>query len=225
MIVAKPAIKAEADDIRIVTEKEEVHPKKTIRILGWEMTEQLSMDQHLNKITGKIKNIMARTEPIKNYMNEKQRLRFANAYMISGLRYGVQFLAGQSKKNQDRYHAATMLVARWVKQNYCFKVSCFKICKSLNWSIPSQQILQEAAKFHHSVQLYRRPLQIINQIRMPRMRTRANPAVKYRKKNDKYDDNLISQSIKIHNSLPAEIKNLSARKFAKQIKKTWIVNS
>ena len=64
MIIAKPAIKSEADDIRIVTEKEDVHPKKTIRILGWEMSAQLSMDQHQNKVIGKIKNIMARTEPI-----------------------------------------------------------------------------------------------------------------------------------------------------------------
>ena len=48
MIIAKPAIRSEAEDIRINTEKEEVYPKKTIKILGWEMPEQMTLDQHMN---------------------------------------------------------------------------------------------------------------------------------------------------------------------------------
>ena len=206
MIVARPATKREADDIRIVTDTEEVKPKQTIKVLGWEMCENLTMDIHLNKVIGKVKNLMARAEEFKNYMTEKQRLRFANAYMVSSLRYGVQFLAGQNNKTRAKYHAATMLVARWVKQDFCFKVSCLKICKSLKWSLPSQQILQEAAKFAHSVQTNRRPLQIARKIRMPRTRSKAKPAMKYRRRNDKYDANLISKSLRIYNTIPESIK-------------------
>ena len=224
MIVARPATKREADDIRIVTDTEEVKPKQTIKVLGWEMCENLTMDIHLNKVIGKVKNLMARAEEFKNYMTEKQRLRFANAYMVSSLRYGVQFLAGQNNKTRAKYHAATMLVARWVKQDFCFKVSCLKICKSLKWSLPSQQILQEAAKFAHSVQTNRRPLQIARKIRMPRTRSKAKPAMKYRRKNDKYDANLISKSLRIYNTIPESIKNLSRKKFAKRIKTIWITD-
>ena len=224
MIVAKPAMKQQAEDIRIVTEKEEVTPKKTIKILGWEMCEQLTLDQHLNTVIGKVKNMMARTQEIKNYMTEKQRLKFANAFMVSSLRYGVQFLVGQRSKTQAKYHAAIMLVARWVKQDYCFKVSCSKICRSLKWSLPSQQILQEAVKFQHSIQINRRPLQILKQIRMPRTRTRAKPTLKYRKKHDRYDDNLIAKSLQIYNNVPDSIKNLPTKTFAKKIRSTWVVN-
>ena len=224
MIVARPAMKDEAEDVRIIAEKEEVTPKKVMKILGWEICEKLSMDTHLNQVIGKVKNMMARTNSIKGYMTEKQRLQFANAYMMSSLRYGVQFLVGQSSKTKAKYHAATMLVARWVKQDYCFKVSCYKICKSLNWSLPYQQITQEAAKFAHSIQTNRRPLQILKQIRMPRSRSKAKPALKYMRRNDKYDQNLISQSLKIYNNLPEEIRSLPAKKFNKKIRTTWLVN-
>ena len=168
--------------------------------------------------------MMARTQEIKNYMTEKQRLKFANAFMVSSLRYGVQFLVGQRSKTQAKYHAAIMLVARWVKQDYCFKVSCSKICRSLKWSLPSQQILQEAVKFQHSIQINRRPLQILKQIRMPRTRTRAKPTLKYRKKHDRYDDNLIAKSLQIYNNVPDSIKNIPTKTFAKKIRSTWVVN-
>ena len=224
MIVAKPAARREADDIRLVTDTEEVKPKKTIKILGWEMTENLSMDNHINKVIGKVKNIMARAEEFKGYMTEKQRLQFANAFMISSLRYGAQFLVGQNNKTKTKYHTATMTVARWTKQNYCFKVSCLKICKSLGWSLPSQQILQDAAKFAHSIMSNRRPLQILKKIRLPRTRTNAKPTIKYKKKNDKYDENTIAKSLRIYNTIPDVIKNLPAKKFARKIKNMWITS-
>ena len=78
-----------------------------------------------------MKTIMARMKDLTKYMNEKQRLQFANTYLISKLKYGAHFLVGETFQVQQQYHAATMSVARWVKQNYCFKVSCLKICKSL----------------------------------------------------------------------------------------------
>ena len=77
------------------TEDEDVKREKSIRILGWEINERLSMDVHLQQSIGKVKCMMSRMSELKQYMNDKQRLQFANAYMMSVLRYGAQFLAGK----------------------------------------------------------------------------------------------------------------------------------
>ena len=49
LVVAKPTVKAEAKDIRILTDNDDVTPKKAIKVLGWDMNECLSLDVHMNK--------------------------------------------------------------------------------------------------------------------------------------------------------------------------------
>ena len=165
---------------------------------------------------------MARMQSVKNYMTEKQRLCIANAYLVSSLKYGAPFLAGEKQSVKHKYHLATMMVARWIKNNYCFKVSCHKICRSLNWNIPSQQIAKEAAKFAHKIYFSRRPAQILRQIRMPRTRSKAKLSIKYKKKHEKYDHNLIVQSLKTYNNIPDELKDLPPKKFGEMIQNFWI---
>ena len=103
----------------------------------------------------------------------------------------------QRKKNiQKNYHAATLMVARWVKESYCFQQSSYKICKSLGWNLPNQQIKKEEAMFAHKLIISQRPIQILRKIRYPRSRQSASLSIRYKKKNEKYECNLISQSIK-----------------------------
>ena len=222
LVVAKPAIKALADDIRIVTDKEEVKPSKSIKMLGWETNERLSMDSHYQQVTGKIKCMMSRMEEIKGYMSEKQRLKFANAYMMSILQYGAQFLVADTANARKNYHSTAMMVSRWVKGSYCFRISCLDICKSIKWNLPEQQILKKAILFAHRIQISRKPIQILNQVRMPRTRQKAKISIKYKKNNEKYDRNLISQSFKLYNLLPEDLKSLKPSKLKNAIKKIWI---
>ena len=119
-------------------------PKRSIKVLGWATNEKLSMDTHMQQTIAKIKYIMSRMNEIKIYVTEKQRLQFANAYLVSSLKYGVQFLA-ETQSVRYRYHTATMLVARWVKGGYCFRTSFYQICKSIEWDIPLQQIMKETS--------------------------------------------------------------------------------
>ena len=48
------------------------------------------MDESLQKINIKIKAIMSKVKTITPYMREKNRLTFANSYLMSQLNYGVQ---------------------------------------------------------------------------------------------------------------------------------------
>ena len=167
--------------------------------------------------------MMARTATIKGHMTEKQRLQFTNAYMISSLKYGVQFLVGKTHSVRYSYHSATMMVARWVKGGYCFRTSCYQICKSIGWDIPSQQIMKEAIKFAHDIYISRRPIQILQKIRLPRTRNTAKLSLKYRKNNEKYQRNLIVQSISLYNMIPDDMKLLTPKRFKNALKKQWII--
>ena len=74
----------------------------------------------MNGTIVKVENMMSRMSQLKKYLNEKQQLQFANAYMVSTIKYGVKFLARETESVAHQYHKATMLVARWLKDIYCF---------------------------------------------------------------------------------------------------------
>ena len=95
LIVANPTIRNRNTNIKIETETEDVVPKKQIRILGWETNIRLSMDTHLIETKSKTKLIMSRMKEMRKYMTQKQRLMFANSFLVSRLKYGSQFLMGE----------------------------------------------------------------------------------------------------------------------------------
>ena len=224
LMIANPTMRNRNSQLKIETESEDVIPKKQIRILGWETNSRLSMDEHLVSTIGKIKTIMSRMKEMRTYMTQKQRLMFANSFLVSRLNYGSQFLMGEKTIVRRKYHAALMSVARWVRNDYCFRESVISICKSLKWDVPSQQICKSSAKFAHSVQFSRRPIQIARQIRFPRTRSKAKLSLKIKSKNEKYDKNAITQAIKTYNKIPEDMKLLPPKKFAMALKKLWIRN-
>ena len=133
-------MKERNDDIRIVTkpEEEDVTPKKSLKVLGWILNSRLSMDEHLQKIKMKIKFIMSSVKTITPYMSEKNRLLFANSYMIPILNYGVQIYMSEKQTTKQRYHKSMIMIGRWLKQSYCFKMSCHEMLKTLKWELPNQ---------------------------------------------------------------------------------------
>ena len=72
IVISKPGKRQEADYLRIVTEKEDVRPKRQIRILGWETNQRLSMDTNTDQVVGKVKTTLVKMEDLKPYMNEAQ---------------------------------------------------------------------------------------------------------------------------------------------------------
>ena len=80
--------------------------------MGWESNEHMSMDALLQQTMSKVKYMRSHMSNLQKYMNERQKLRFTNAYMISILQYGVQFLLGDRASMCQSHHAAVMMVAR-----------------------------------------------------------------------------------------------------------------
>ena len=159
LVIAKKTVKERNTDIRIITEpgEDDVEPKKSINVLGWIFNSRLSMDESLQKINTKIKVIMSKVKTITPYMTEKQRLTFANSYMMPLLNYGVQSYVTENQTIKQKYYRITMNIARWVKQSYCFRMSCNKILKTLKWQLPNQKMKKEAVKLIHQVMMTKQP--------------------------------------------------------------------
>ena len=58
---------------------------------------------------------------------------------------------------------------------------------------------------------------------MPRMKKTAKMTLKFKNNNEKYERNLIAQSLKIFNSILNEIKMLKSKKFSNKILKIWLI--
>ena len=177
------------------------------------------MDTYINLMTQQVKNMMARMNELKTFMTKNQRQQFTKSFMLSKLNYGAQFFAGERTIVRRKYHSAVLSVARWIRNNCCFMESVQKICRSVNIEIHSQQISKEAANFCLIVYFNRRPIQIVSQIQFPRTPNIAKLILKYKKNHEKYDWNLISQSINIYNIILGHLKQLPMRKFNKAIAK------
>ena len=120
-------------------------------------------------------------------MSEKVHLMIINSHLESKLRYGVQFYSGERQTVINKYHQMKMKLARWAKDSYYFKISIFKICKSLKWETPSQEILKETVKFFHQCMIERGPKQILKKIRLQRTRQKAKISMKHTLNNELYE--------------------------------------
>ena len=108
------------------------------------------MDTSLDNVAAAINKSLAAMSELKPYMTKKYRLMFVNTFLASKLRYGIQFYVRERQTMKNRYHQLKMKIATWTKNSYCYKISIAKICKSLNWEEPKQEILKETAKFFHN---------------------------------------------------------------------------
>ena len=140
LVISKPKAKKAAINIILNTEDEDedVKPKNQILVLGWEFNERLSNDTNIRRNKNSTRAALACGEEFKIYMTEETRLKFINSYLKSKQDYGVEFFIGETQNNRNKYHAIPMLLARWVKNSHCYKISCYKILTSLKWETPQQ---------------------------------------------------------------------------------------
>ena len=106
---------------------------------------------NLAKVSKTIKVTLACAASFRKYLNEASRVKFVNAYLKTKLNNWAEFLIGDREKMKNKYHNLTMYLACWIKGTFCFKISCRKILKSINWETARQQILKKNLKLIHKV--------------------------------------------------------------------------
>ena len=152
------------------------HPEKDVKclpqiwILGWFLNGRMSYDSTINQ---NISIIQGHMKSVGKVMSEKQRLMVANSHLMSRLSYGMPLFVGQDETIINAIHRSHMSIMRWVKSDYCFKISVSDICKSLKWDSPRQTIIKNTAKLIKNIITDQEPRQITEYIRMPRTRPGA----------------------------------------------------
>ena len=142
--------------------------------------------------------------------------------MLSRITYGLPCYLGEKEMIKTKIHSTIMSISRWCKGSYCFRVSCYKINKSIGWDLPNQMIMKSSLIFIHKILSKHQPSQITDKIRMPRTRSSANICLKYQNKSSEFCRTTLYQGVKLYNSLPNELKNIDARTFKLKIKKLYI---
>ena len=218
MVLARPNKKEAATNIKIQDNDEEIKPKQQFKILGWWVNTRQSMDTHVNQIYKEINQKINTMRNLSKYTDEKTRIKFANAFLMGRISYGMPLYQGETCAVKSKIHAATMLSVRYAKGSYCFKMSINRICRSIGWDRPELMIQRSTIKYIQKIIYFQKPKSLIKLLRLQRTRTNTNISVKYHPRTSKFSRNVINQSYLIYNQIPNEIRQLHPNKFRKKVK-------
>ena len=182
----------------------------------------LSMEPHINHVSSIIHHRIHNFKSLAKYSNEKVRKQFANAYLISILKYGMPLYSGETVAVKNKVHKLWMTIARFCKNNYCFKQSTLSILNSLELPSSDQMIEQCVANYIHKIIQTNKPTKAKRLFRNPRSRNCSKIYPVYYSKTKVMDKNIYIRGLKVYNSLPDEIRLLPTKKFKKKIKSHFI---
>ena len=182
-----------------------------------------SMETNANKVIREVNLILHKLQVVKNHMNEKTRRIVATANILSKIQYGLPQYVKAKQKTKNNLQTCIMKIVRFVKNDQCARISNSKLCKSLNWDIPSQMILKKSMIFTHKMILTMKPKKLISLIRFPKLRRNPKFTLKYNPKTEKFKRNMIYESLRIYNELPQDMKKMSMKQFKKAMKNHYIL--
>ena len=182
----------------------------------------MSMDSHLNSVSSTIAFRIKQFNPLKSYANEITRKRYAVSNLLSVLEYGLPLYAGETPKIKLQVHRNLMVISRFIKGSYCFRQSTKSILDSIRFPDSDQLIAQNTVKYIHKIIHSRRPKGVYKLFRKQRSRKCTLIYPNYFSSTLLFDRNVYNKSIKMYNSLPAELRCLPPHKFNKKIKEIRI---
>ena len=118
------------------------------------LNSELKIGQHLNSIISKCYNKVHAMKSLAKYTDQKTRLNFINAHMISKLLYMLPLISSANREQHKKVHNLIMFSARTIIGNYCFKVLCKKILEQINWLSAKQLVKWSIIKSIHKIIFY-----------------------------------------------------------------------
>ena len=221
LVINRPNKENEAKEIKLETESnyKPVLPKKQIKVLGWYMNRQMNMNSNLMKVIQKTNLTLNQMKGVGRYMSQSTKTKFIKSHILSRIFYGLPCYVGANTKTKTGLHNIIVKVYRWARNSYCFKESISSISKSLKLDTPIQTIYKRTVFYFHKILSKRKPRQICELIRLPRTRSKAKLSLKTKTKGSRLERNMISQAIKMYNTLPEDMKRMSVKDFKTKLKK------
>ena len=222
LVIGRPCLDIYRDDIRIEDGPDIIKPKPQIRILGWYLNFRLSYDTTVNQTVSIVNHRLQKLREISSFMTEKQKIIAVNSYILSKLQYGMPLLIGENENVITTIHRSVMMLARFCKGSFCFKVSINSICNSIGWDGPRQMITKQTAFIMKKILSNHKPKQLFEQVRQPRTRTKAKLGKMFKTQTKTGKKTFLNHGIEVYNCLPDELKEMSVKQFKRKLKKTYI---
>lgn len=217
MVIGRPAMKEKIDKVELNTSNEIIKQKSQFKILGFLTNRRLSPDSHLNHVTSLISYRINQFNSLKKYASENIRKKYAVSSLLSVLEYGMPLYADEGPKIKLNVHRNIMRIARFIRASYCFKKSTNNILSSVGIDDSDTMIHKSTAKYIHKIIHTGKPRAVNNLYRKQRTRQCTAIFPKYFSSTLMFDRNLYNSSIKIYNSIPADIRSLPPIKFKKKL--------
>ena len=103
-----------------------------MKILGWKYSEENNMKQQASEVVSSVSFYIQKIKHMSRFMPLKVRLVYANAMLMSRVKYGMFSFQGQTIEIKDMIFKTIIKSARFVKGNYCYKESIKSICESFS---------------------------------------------------------------------------------------------
>ncbi len=152
-------------DLSVTIPKHGVESSSGMKILGFNFTYNLSWEEHLRKVVGKVNSLSYALRYVNSKLSRDHFKRLINAHVISRLSYGSQLWEGcatvaLAQRVRSCYYKFLKLLVKDFRKKYSYRVLLERSgMKSLD-SIFRMQ----SCKLLHSICINQTPLQLFNSI-------------------------------------------------------------
>ena len=204
---SKTKSEVKQEDLKIKLNDEEViTPVNQHKILGWNINNRLSMDQHINKTiqaaTLKMNEICKYTK----YMSLKTRTKVFKAHVLSLFQYGIEQYCGEVGSIKQKLHTAIMSASRRIRGFRYQRETNASVLEDLNMEEPNQIVLKATLRYIHKVVFTRTPREVKQLIKTPRYRSTGDIKPVHFPRTAKFARNTINEGIKLYNAIEPEIR-------------------
>ena len=110
-----------------------IKPKKSIKILGQIIRDDLKLDSQVGTMCANLHNKLFELKKLSKYTDFKTRLKFVNSHILGKINYLTPLYLNANKNQIDKMHKVLMTSARTVIGNYCFRKSKSYILNKCGW--------------------------------------------------------------------------------------------
>ena len=225
LISSKPKHRDTYKNIKVETNDDETDVKQQnqVKILGFITNKRGNNDCQISKIVSEISNMFNVANKNRKYMNEKTRRAFVNSHIMGRLNYNMPIIAAGTNCQRARIVKLMHQAARFIRNDYCFRESIHSIMRSIEWKMPVEIIEEASAKYMQKVIYNKKPIDIYNEIKMPRTRACVKPIMERPPKSSRMENSIINTALHNNNRLPPDLKDLKPKKLKKELLKTKLL--
>lgn len=155
----KKKLASDHQSLRINIDGKQIEQVKSQNLLGVIIDDELSFDEHIDKLTGKLAQRIALLNKMSNYLPLRERIAYYNATVKFIMIYGSNVWSNTSKENLERIAKLQKRAAR-VILGASTRTRSALLFKELGWNLLSMK-LRSGSESNGLLQPFKRELSAI----------------------------------------------------------------